>query len=112
MGGIDYDWRCIMKSLPIIALLAFLAPAIARAAEKPAAISPDDAWAAAKSAEIEVMRVRIGSAPSANVNATLIEVDDLLRRFKAAPANQKAALKAQVDTAVARLELESASKGR
>lgn len=99
-----------MKTLPIIALLAFLAPGIVQAADKPT--TPDDAWAAAKSAEIETMRVRIGTAPSANAYATLIEVDDLLRQFKSAPANQKAAMKAQVDAAVARLELEAAAGRR
>ena len=97
-----------MKKLPVIALLAFLAPAIAIAADKPASTSPDDAWVAAKSAEIEAMRVRLGTAPSANTMATLIEADDLLRQFRGESPARKSALRSQVDAAVARLELELA----
>jgi hypothetical protein len=100
-----------MKTLPVVALLAFLAPAIALAADRPGhTTNPDDAWAAAKTAEIEVMRVRLGSTPSANAFASLIEAEDLLRRFKTAPVTQKSSLRSQVDASVARLELELAGR--
>jgi hypothetical protein len=101
-----------MKTLSVIALLAFLLPAFAGAADKPAPSNPDDAWAAAKSAEIETMRVRLGTSPSANSMATLFETEDLLRRFRTSPAAQKAAMRSQVDAAMARLEMEFATQGR
>lgn len=102
-----------MKTLPILALLAILAPIIASAADKSASVNSDEfTWAAAKSVEIETMRLRIGTSPSVNATTTLIETEDLLRRFKAAPPSQKNALRAQIDAAAARLELEAAGQNR
>ena len=100
-----------MKHLYIAAVLASLISGAVLAAEKSTS-SPDSAWVAAKSAEIETMRVRLGTSPSTNATSTLIEVEDLLRRFKTAPADQKNSLRSQVDAAVARLELETTSNGR
>lgn len=109
-GNRAVERRCAMKTLSVLALLAFRAPAAALATDKPApppAMS-DESWAAAKSAELEVMPARLGANPAINASATLIEVEDLLRRFRTAPAAQKSSLRSQVDASAARLELELA----
>ena len=79
---------CHEKILPFIALLLSLTAGSVMAAEKPNA-SMDDAYAAAKSAEIETMRVRLGTNPSINATTTLIETENLLRQFQSAPPAQK-----------------------
>jgi len=82
----------------------------AMAADKPAT-SSDNAYAAAKSAEIETLKVRASANPSMGATATLMEADDLLRRFRQASAAEKGGLRAQLDATMARAELEL-SRGR
>lgn len=101
------QFRQILVAMLAVACMASTAAAISMAAESAPTMS-DESWAAAKSAEIEVMRARLGANPSVNASATLIEVEDLLRRFRTAPAAQKPPLRSQVDASAARLELELA----
>lgn len=61
---------------------------------------------AAKSAQIEMLRVRAANAPSAATTFTLMEADNLLRQLRNAPAGKRYALHSQLEAALARLELE------
>ncbi|MGE5475266.1 MAG: hypothetical protein ACM3Q1_01305 [Bacteroidales bacterium] len=72
----------------------------------------EGAESAAKAAQIETLRVRLGAAPSPDATATLLEAENLLRQLGAAPATKRDALRAQLDTALARLELEADAAGR
>jgi hypothetical protein len=97
-----------MPSRPIllpllIALSLWSMPLIA---DERADLSVDNSYASSVAAEIEIMRVRLGSNPSLSASATLMEADDLLRRFRQAPGNQKASIQSQLDSAMARAELE------
>lgn len=94
--------------IPVLALSLWIGGAMA--ADKPGA-SNDNAYAAAKSAEIETLKVRASSAPLGGATSTLMEADDLLRRFRQAPAAEKGSLRAQLDATMARAELEL-SRGR
>lgn len=96
--------RC---SIPLFAALILWANG-AGGAERPAQ-GAEDAYAAAKSAEIDSMRVRLSAAPSASGTATLMEAEALLRRFRAAPPPEKATLRPQLDAAIATLSLELAN---
>lgn len=93
-----------LRMMPLVAALVVWSLS-APAAEHPNGGS-DNAYAAAKSAEIETMRARLGAYPSASAGATLMEADDLLRRFRQAPAAEKGGLRGQLDSTMARLELE------
>lgn len=72
----------------------------------------DDAYIAAKSAEIETMRARLGVDPSATASATLIEAEDLLRRLRQTPPAKQDAGRSQLDAALARLGLELSADKR
>ncbi len=78
----------------------------AMAADKPRAVSSDNAYAAGKSAEIEMLKVRASANPSVGATSTLMEADDLLRRFRQAAAAEREGLRAQLDATLARAELE------
>lgn len=96
-----------MKTL--IAALCLLAATAANAAETR---DGHDADVAVKSAQIETLRARAATTPSATTAATLIEADNLLRRYRAAPAGKRDALRSQVEAALGRLELEIDAAGR
>lgn len=67
---------------------------------------------AAKSAQVETLRARAAMAPSATPSTTLIEVENLLRQYRAAEPGKRQSLRAQLEAALARLELEIESAGR
>lgn len=96
----------IRRLFPALAVFLWLGSALA--ADKPAPSSSDNAYAAAKAAEIETLKARASMTPQAGAGATatLMEADDLLRRFRQAPAAEKTSLRAQLDTTLARAELE------
>ncbi|ARJ67769.1 hypothetical protein WV31_19960 [Magnetospirillum sp. ME-1] len=96
------------RLLPALAVCLWLGGAWA--ADKPAP-SSDNAYAAAKSAEIETLKVRASAHSAMGAGPILMEADDLLRRFRQAPAAEKASLRSQLDAALARAELEL-SRGR
>jgi biopolymer transport protein ExbB/TolQ len=106
----------IRSLFPALALALALALSLslslggALAADKPAP-SADNAYAAAKSAEIETLKARASLNPSAGATSILMEADDQLRRFRQASAAEKASLRAQLDATLARAELEL-SRGR
>lgn len=87
-------------------LIAALALALwvgnASAADK----SADDAYAAAKSAQIETIKARASVNPSMGATSALMEADDLLRRFRQAGPAEKNTLRAQLDATLVRAELE------
>jgi len=87
------------------ALVALVALA-AQAADRPESASTDAAFVATKAAAIETLRARLAVNPSVSAGATLMEADDLLRRYQQAPAAQKTALRSQLDSALVRAELE------
>jgi hypothetical protein len=98
-----------MRTLPLVlTLLAALSPMTAISADKPPS-SPDEIYASNRAADLEVMRLRLGTNPSPGATATLIEAEDLLRRFKKAPAKDKPGLRSQIDAAVARMEMDAAT---
>lgn len=66
----------------------------------------------AKSAQLEILRVRAAATPSATTTATVLEADNLLRQLRQAPPDKRNALRAQLDAALARLELEIDAAGR
>lgn len=67
---------------------------------------------AAKSAQVETLRARAAMAPSATPATTLIEVENLLRQYRAAEPGKRQSLRAQLEAALARLELEIETAGR
>lgn len=89
--------------IPALALALWLGGALA--ADKPVP-SSDNAYAAAKSAEIETLKGRASAHSAMGAGPILMEADDLLRRFRQAPAAEKGGLRAQLDAALARAELE------
>ena len=97
-----------MKLKHLLVIMALLSPGVCLAADN-ANTSDDDAFATAKYAQIEVARFRSGAQPSPSVMASMIEAEDLLRRFREAPATQKPVLRSQLDAAVARLDMETSS---
>lgn len=79
------------------------------------AAEPRDGHAAdvaVKSAQIETLRARAATAPSATTATTLIEAENLLRQYRAAPAGKRDTLRSQVEAALGRLELEIDAAGR
>ncbi|CDK97919.1 protein of unknown function [Magnetospirillum gryphiswaldense MSR-1 v2] len=98
-----------MRKLPLaLVILTLLSPLNAISADKPEA-NPDAVYASNRAVDLEVMRLRLGTNPSPGATATLIEAEDLLRRFKQAPAKDKPALRSQIDAAVARMEMDAAT---
>lgn len=97
-----------MKLRHLLIILALLSPGASLAADK-ATTRDDDAFATAKYAQIEVARLRSGAQASPSVMASMIEAEDLLRRFREAPAAQKPVLRSQLDAAAARLDMETSS---
>jgi hypothetical protein len=98
-----------MKKLPLaLAILTLLSPLTAISADKPRS-NPDEVYASNRAVDLEVMRLRLGTNPSPGASATLIEAEDLLRRFRQAPAKDKPSLKSQLDAAVARMEMDAAT---
>lgn len=96
-----------MKSMVAVLLIA-LTVTPSWAADTPR----DNANTATKSARIEMLRARLGATSSTTASATLIEAESLLRQLRAAPADKESSLSAQLDAALARLELEIANAGR
>lgn len=78
----------------------------AQAADKVSQSASDGAYAAGKSAEIETLRARASMGHATGASTTLMEADDLLRRFRQATAAEKSTLRAQLDSVLARAELE------
>ncbi len=94
----------VFRSLiPALVLSLWIGGAVA--ADKPGSPS-DNAYAATASAQIETLKVRASANPSIGATSTLMEADDLLRRFRQAPAAEKGGLRAQLDATLARAELE------
>ncbi|CAA7619932.1 hypothetical protein [Magnetospirillum sp. UT-4] len=98
-----------MRSLLVA---AFLILAAAAPAAEPG--SNHDADVAAKAAQLEMLRVRAATTPNATTSTTLIEADNLLSQYRAAPPAKRDPLRAQLDAALARLDLEisGAQSGR
>lgn len=96
--------RNLTAALALAAALA-LGAGSALAADKPAAAS-DGAYAAAKSAEIETLKARASLNQASGLTPTLMEADDLLRRFRQASPAEKVSIRAQLDATLARAELE------
>jgi hypothetical protein len=90
----------------ILGVLLSLALGTAQAADKVSQSASDGAYAAGKAAEIETLRARASMHQSTGLSSTLMEADDLLRRFRQAPAAEKSTLRAQLDSVLARAELE------
>lgn len=65
-----------------------------------------DAMIAAKAAQVETLRARVGTVSSPIASATLIEADNLLRQLRAAPPAKRAPIAAQLDAALTRGDLE------
>lgn len=72
----------------------------------PSARAADDAAVAVQSARIETLRARLATVSSPAAAATLLEADDLLRQLRAAPPSSRSAIRAQLDAALVRAELE------
>ncbi|OAN45849.1 hypothetical protein [Magnetospirillum moscoviense] len=98
-----------MKRLPLaLAILTLLSPLTAFSADKLGS-KPDEVYVSNRAADQEVMRLRLGTNPSPGATATLIEAEDLLRRFRQAPAKEKPGLRSQFNAAVARMEMDAAT---
>lgn len=93
-----------MKTLAILlaaALFAAHGPAWAGDPSK-----TEEAELSTKSARVEILRARLATTYSPTASATLLEAENLLRQLRTSPANKRAALGAQLDAALVRLELE------
>jgi len=97
-----------MKIVVLAAMLMAIAFCPAEAVD-PAKLHQSDL--AAKSAQVEALRARASLSPSATTNSTLIEADNLLRQLREASPDKRAALRAQLEAALARLELEIDAAG-
>lgn len=96
---------------------AILALTMALLLTAPAALAapPEQGYQAdlsVKSAQVETLRARAAMAPSATTTATMIEVENLLRQYRTAEPGKRDALRAQLEAALARLELEIDSASR
>ncbi len=96
-------------AIVMAAVLALAVPA--GAADKLAGMSgmsgmADESFASAKSAEIEIMRVRMGTNPSPSAMSALMDAENALRQFRQAPAGKKDATRSQLEAAMANLDLE------
>lgn len=88
----------------MIAAIA-LAMALANPAAAAERAHTDDVYAAAKSAHIEALRLRLPQRPTATT--TLLEAQEALRRYREANPERKGESRAILDAAMARLELEA-----
>lgn len=95
------------KALLLAAILAATATSPACAADQ-----ADRADLAAKSAQIEALRARASLSPTVTTSATLIEAESLLHQLRQAPPRKRDALRAQLETALIRLDLEIDAAGR
>lgn len=95
-----------MRSL-LLSVALLLALGLAQPAAAADAANRDDVYAAAKTADLEAMRLRLGPNPSASAGATFIEAQEALRRYRQAPPAAKNEARAVLDAALARLELEA-----
>ncbi|MCR6628563.1 MAG: hypothetical protein NVV74_00045 [Magnetospirillum sp.] len=78
-------------------------------AASPVLATEGDAYVAAKTLEVEIMRMRLAAAPpNPALSAAMQDVDDLLRRVRQGGPGESEALRAPLDAALARLELELA----
>ncbi|NFV78824.1 hypothetical protein [Magnetospirillum aberrantis] len=100
-----------MSMFRLALILGLLAVSPTWAADQAAT---DEADLASKTAQVELLRARAMVVSSASVNASLLEADDLLRQLRQAPPAKRALLRAQLDAALTRLDLEidGASRGR
>lgn len=98
-----------MRLLSVLAILTALALHSAHAADPGGTREAD---LAAKSAQVEVLRARAATVPSATTTSTLIEADNLLRQLREAPPSKRDALRSQLEAALGRLELEIDAAGR
>lgn len=100
-----------MKRLSVALVLVCLAAGPAHSADTTKAFEAD---LAAKSAQVETLRARSALSPSPTTATTIIEADNLLRQLRAAAPDKRRALQAQLEAALARLELEidTAARGK
>lgn len=100
-----------MKTFRLTAFLCALAITPAFAADMTDSTKAD---LAAKTAQVELLRARASLSPSATTTTSLIEAENLLRQLREAPPDKRDALRAQLEAALARLELEldAAGQGR
>lgn len=98
-----------MKAWPLAAMLAAFVILSAHAADRGNAHEAD---MAVKAAQVEMLRTRAAVHPSATTTATLIEAENLLRQLRDAKPDKRDALRAQLEAALARLELEIDAAGR
>lgn len=92
----------LKHSIAIVMALLLLGAEAGLAAEK----GSDSADISIRSARVETVRARLATVSSPSAAATMLDADDLLRQLKAAPADKRAALAAQLDAALTRAELE------
>jgi len=97
------------RTLLALAMSLLLGAPIALAASADQTYQAD---VAAKSAQVETLRARAAMAPSATTATTLIEAENLLRQYRAAEPGKRPSLRAQLEAALARLELEIESASR
>lgn len=100
-----------IRRLLILALLCVALPFSVIAGEKKATVG-DDAYAAAKSAELEALRARASASTKPIGGAALIEAEQALRRYRGASAKEKEAARAELDATMARLDLELSEANR
>ncbi|MGE4281583.1 MAG: hypothetical protein AB7G62_18520 [Magnetospirillum sp.] len=98
-----------MKAKLIAVLLTAISIGSAQGADQG---KVDEADLAAKSAQMETLRARASIHPTAATTSTVIEADNLLRQLREAKPDKRAALRAQLEAALARLELEIDAAGR
>ncbi|MGE4278735.1 MAG: hypothetical protein AB7G62_04055 [Magnetospirillum sp.] len=99
----------------MIRAILVLTTSLLLAAPAAMAASADQAYQAdlsVKSAQVETLRARAAMAPSTTTTATMIEVENLLRQYRAAEPGKRDSLRAQLEAALVRLELEIDSAGR
>lgn len=93
----------LKHSIAIVMALLLLGTEAGLAAETKGSDSAD---ISIRSARVETVRARLATVSSPSAAATMLDADDLLRQLKAAPADKRAALAAQLDAALTRAELE------
>lgn len=98
-----------MKVLTLTAMLTAITFGSSYAADRG---NLHEADLAAKSAQVEALRARASLSPSSTTASTLIEAENLLRQLREAKPDKRDALSAQLNAALARLELEIDTAGR
>lgn len=101
-----------MRMRLILGALAVLLGASAAHAADPAVPTGEDAYGAAKAAELETKRVRMSLNPTPSASATLIEAEQALSRYLRAAKGANEDARAQLDAALARLDMEIATGAR